>query len=175
MDFAGGVDVSQRPAGVDRHRVLLVVDPRKAGPVVDHGEVFVHVVCERLVTHPRKAVANVLELRERREVLREHHRVEEGERRAARVADQGERRALVDVLDEEERCRVVEWDGGASLDFGEAFVDSDVGWDVEYGRVEGGDGGVGYVQRCQPGDTVNFVDLGSLFEATYIWPGVVPW
>lgn len=140
VDFTGGVDVSQRPAGVDRHRVFLVVDPRKAGPVVDHGEVFVHVVCERLVTHPRKAVANVLELRQRREVLREHHRVEEGERRAARMADQSERRALVDVLNEEERRRIVELDGGASVDFSEAFVDSDVRWNIEYGRVKGGDG-----------------------------------
>lgn len=148
MDFAAGVDVPQELPWVDRDRVLLVVDPRKARPVIRRRDVRVHVVRKLLVAHPREAVPDVLELRVRGEMQGQEYGVEEGERRAERVADQRDGWARCVVRVQGLRDRIEDVDGGARMVFGEPFVHFDVLRDAgEQGGVEVGEGDVGVVQQ----------------------------
>ena len=87
VDFASGMYEPQSSAGVDSDGVLLVVNPDHALPVVDDGDIIIHVVRERLVAHPRDTESDVLDWRYGEEVHREHDGVEEGER-PANVVDE---------------------------------------------------------------------------------------
>ena len=63
MNLASGMYESQSSAGVDSDRVLLVINPDYALPVVDDGDIVIHVVRERLVSYPWEAVADEGDLR----------------------------------------------------------------------------------------------------------------
>lgn len=81
---------SQEPAGDRRNRVLLVVDVRHAA-----SQLAVNEIGERLVPDARHAVADHTHGHGRGQPQAEGDAIEEGERRAERVADDCDgRRAL---------------------------------------------------------------------------------